>query len=116
VKKNKDMSKANEISELKNNQLKLRKEIKSIKNKLPRFFVSFVLITVCSLYFLESRVYRFFGNAVNFMMFGAFLSTVIFLIYLYTNYVKIQSKEKEVKLISGKLYKLMRLKKHTINE
>ena len=110
------VGKNNKVVKYKNRQLELKKQIKSRKNGRSTFLGTFTLFTICMLYFLEDKLHMYFGNRLNFILFGSVLFVIITFIYLYKNYHAIQKGEKEIKLINNKLYQLLKLKTKDINE
>jgi len=94
----------------------LRAQIKSTKEKRPMFIIGFALITVCIIYYLEDKVYTYFGNAINFITFGIVVFFIITLIYIYKIHISIQKKEKIIKRINKKLFDLMKLQTKDMND
>ena len=105
-----------EIEILKDKQVVLKEDIAKLKTKLPTFLLGFIFISVCIIYYLEDKVYRFFGNAINFIRFGVILSVIISVIFAYASYSRIYKKQQELKRIGSKLYSLMKLEKNSFNE
>jgi len=63
------IDKNQQIENLKEIQAILKTEISSLKTKRPTFLIGFLFIMVVLISFLESRVYQFFGNGMNFIKF-----------------------------------------------
>jgi tellurite resistance protein TehA-like permease len=105
-----------EISKEQKKQKSIKKEIKRIKKKLPVYFITFILLTVLSIYFLEDPLYDYFGSSYNFILTTVFVFTFVFLVITYRIFTKISNKQKESKAIGTKLYKLMRLEDENLSE
>ena len=101
--------KKQEIDHLRDIQFGLKGEISNLKSQIPTFLIGFLFVMVLSIYFLEGRVYHFFGNGMNFIKFGIGPFILLSLLYIYISRKKVLNKEKKLKVISGKLYQLMKL-------
>lgn len=109
-------NKNKKIVEHKNRKIELVNQVKKIKSKLPAFIIGFALFTVVLIYYLVDKVYIHFGSTENFIKFGVLAYVSISLVYIFINYLSIQKKVKELKLISNRLYKLMKLEIEETNE
>lgn len=107
------ISRNKEISIAQKKQKSIKREIRKAKKKLPVYFITFVLVTVLSIYFLEDPLYDYFGSSYNFMLTTIFILTFVFLAFTYRIFLKISKKQKESKAIGTKLYKLMKLEDET---
>ena len=105
-----------EIEMLKVKQAILKENVTELKTKLPTYLLGFLFFSVCIIYYLEDKVYHFFGNAINFIRFGVLLSVIISVIFAYASYSKVYKKQQELKRIGSKLYSLMKLEKNSFNE
>ena len=103
------MDKNKEIIKHRARQSILKKEVKSIKNRVPKILVFLAVLTALGVYYLEGRLYTYFGSGSNFVKAIIFLFIVVSLIYTYTSIKKVKFKEKELKQINSKLYTLMKL-------
>ncbi|MEE9409191.1 MAG: hypothetical protein V3V28_14075 [Polaribacter sp.] len=109
-------SKAHEIVKQQAQQKVLKKEVESIKKKMPTYIVGFIFFTFLALYLFEDRFYQFFGNSVDFFRGTIILLGIFCLIFISKNYFSIKKKEKEIKNLSNKLYDLMKLDTKPENE
>ncbi|QNM85806.1 hypothetical protein H9W90_01415 [Polaribacter pectinis] len=109
-------SKSQEIVRQQNKQRQLKDDIEAIKKKQPTYIIGFILFTFLSFYFLEDKFYNFFGNSVDFFITGIIILGLFCLFFIYRNHLTINKKDKEIKVISSKLYKLMKLDTKDTNE
>ena len=110
------MSKNKEIVALQKKQKAIKREISYLKKKLPTFIVGFILFTFVSLYFLEDKFYKFFGNGVKAIIGVVILSGCFCLFLIYRNYRKIKTKTAASKNIGIQLYNIMKLEDTPVNE
>ncbi len=101
------------IAEYQNRQTVLKNEINGIKKKLPTLIIGFAFFTFVSLYFLEDKFYKFFGNGVNYIISGVIFIGIVCLFFVYHSFNSIRKKEKEKDTLSSKLYNLMKLDEAT---
>ncbi|ARV07858.1 hypothetical protein BTO04_14635 [Polaribacter sp. SA4-10] len=101
------------ISKYQNRKKFLKEEIINIKKRLPTFIIGFSFFTFVAIYFLEDKLYAFFGNGVNYNITGVILIGFFCLIFVYKSLNSVSKKEKEIKALSSKLYDLMKLEKRT---
>jgi hypothetical protein len=87
----------------------LRAEVKKTKEKVPVYIIGFAVIMICTVYYLEDKVYTYFGGAINFIKCSILLFVIVVLFFLYKTYVSIQQKENEIKRFNNELFKLMKL-------
>ncbi len=109
-------NKNKEIAKQRNLQTELKNQISNIKAKVPTYITVFTLITTCLIYYLQDKVYKQFGNSINFIKFGIVVFLIIVIIYIYKNYKSVQKKEKKLKVINNKLYSLMKLESEDKND
>ena len=103
------MDKNKEIIKHRARQSVLKKEVKTIRNRFPKILVFLAVLTALSIYYLESKLYSYFGSGSNFVKVMIALFVIFSLIFIYTNIQKVKAKEKELKQINSKLYTLMKL-------
>jgi Ca2+/Na+ antiporter len=87
----------------------LRAEVKKTKEKVPVYIIGFAVFMICTVYYLEDKVYTYFGGAINFIKCSILLFVIVVLFFLYKTYVSIQQKENEIKRFNNELFKLMKL-------
>jgi Ca2+/Na+ antiporter len=87
----------------------LRAELKRTKEKVPVYIIGFAVFMICTVYYLEDKVYTYFGGAINFIKCSILLFVIVVLFFLYKTYVSIQQKENEIKRFNNELFKLMKL-------
>lgn len=110
------MDKNKEILDKQKKQSQLKKEVKNIKKKLPSYIIGFIFFVAVSLYFLEDKFYKFFGNSVNFII-GIVITLCLFsLFFIFRSYNVIKKKEQQAKAIGAQLYHLMKLEVTPKNE
>ena len=90
-------------------QKKLRREVKKIKKSIPINLIGIAFFSFLIIFGLESKVYHFFGGGVNFIKIGIIFTLFICILYVFFGFKKIKYKEKLLKSISTKLYRLMKL-------
>ncbi|MEQ6123409.1 hypothetical protein AAON49_04340 [Pseudotenacibaculum sp. MALMAid0570] len=97
------------IKRLKQRQAEKRERIKAYKEKMKKhvFYLSIVIAAI-SIIFLENA-YKVFGSAANFLI----TTLSIFVIFSTGYYVAVRfltkQREREIKIIRSKLYRLMKL-------
>lgn len=102
-------TKNQQIIGLRNQQARLKQEIKRIKKKLPYHFFGLVFLSM-GLYFLFSDyTLNTFGNDINFIVFLVMLAAIAMVVFLALAYKAIKERNKKIKFINSQLYKLMRL-------
>jgi Ca2+/Na+ antiporter len=87
----------------------LRAEVKKTKEKVPVYIIGFAVFMICTVYYLEDKVYTYFGGAINFIKCSILLFVIVVLFFLYKTYLSIQKKENEIKRFNNELFKLMKL-------
>ena len=110
------MDKNAEILNKQKRQSQLKKEVQDIKKKLPSFIIGFIFFVAVSLYFLENKFYKFFGNSVNFIIGIVIFLCIFSLFFVLRSYKIIKKKEQESKAIGAQLYHLMKLEVAPKNE
>ena len=110
------MDKNKEIIKKQKKQSQLKKEVKAIKKKLPKFIIGFIFFVAVSLYFSENKFYDFFGNSVNFIIGIVIFLCLFSLFFVFRSYHIIKKKEKEAKTLGSQLYHLMKLEVAPKNE
>ena len=110
------MNKNREILKHQKKKNALKTEVRGLKKKLPTYIIGFLFFVSVSLYFLENTFYDYFGNSVEFLIIIVVVLSIISLLFLTKNYLKIKQLQRESKSIGIKLYKLMKLESETKNE
>ncbi len=97
------------ITELKNEQKKKKKQIETSKKKMVRNLLWIIIIlSGASLYYFEYG-YKAFGSVQNFLMSVGLVLGLISMGYFLIIRSQNKQKEKEIKIIRSKLYRLMKL-------
>ncbi|TVZ55753.1 hypothetical protein OD91_1020 [Lutibacter sp. Hel_I_33_5] len=104
------------ITSNKNRQEELKSAIQKRKKRATKYLTGFILLSLIFIVFMESRVYSYFGNSINFILVVLSFTIIICLTYLIRIYLLIDKKNKEIKEINNKLYQLMRLETTSENE
>lgn len=100
---------SSEIKKLKAIQAKKTVLIKEYKQKMRKHIFRFsIIIAVSSFIFLE-YAYAVFGSTVIFLITILSLLIISIIIYYLITKYKTRQREKEIKVIRTKLYRLMRL-------
>jgi hypothetical protein len=87
----------------------LRAEVKKTKEKVPVYIIGFAVFMICTVYYLEDKVYTYFGGAINFIKCSILLFVIVVLFFLYKTHLSIQKKDNEIKRFKNELFKLMKL-------
>lgn len=90
-------------------QSKLKKEIVKIKKTTPIYIVSIIFIMILLISLLEDQSHRYFGGTIYFVSAGVLITLSISFLFFFREKRRVLKKEKEVKQIGSKLYKLMKL-------
>lgn len=98
-----------QITELRNEQKKKKKQIETSKKKMFRnlLWLAVILFGLSMLY-LEYG-YKGFANPKSFLISAIFVSAIIVVSYYGITRNQNRQTEKEIKIIRGKLYRLMKL-------
>jgi|GEM_PF-3221135 len=86
------IEKHQEIDNLKDPQFELKGEISNLKSRIPKFIIGFLFATVLAIYFLESSLYHFFRNGMNFVKISFVVFIIVSLLFLYMNSRKVLKK------------------------
>ena len=103
------MDKNTEILKQRDRQEHLKKQIEDIKSNVPKYIILLTLLSAVGIYYLEDKVYSFFGTGVNFIITVILFLILFSVIYIVLSLKKIKKNEKELKQINATLYDLMKL-------
>lgn len=102
-------TKNQQIIGLRNQQDRLKREIKRIKKKLPYHFFGLVFLSMGLYFLLSDYTVNTFGNDINFIMFLILLAALAMTVFLVLAYKAIKERNKKIRFINNQLYKLMKL-------
>jgi cytochrome bd-type quinol oxidase subunit 2 len=100
-----------EVIALEKAQRKLKKEIKTLKKKMPYYIIGFLFFGVILFGLFDNNLNKYVGNSVNLFIIIGILSCSLCLIYLIITSNKIAHRKKESKELGSKLYRIMKLEK-----
>lgn len=110
------MTKKNEIENLQLEQNELRMKVLAIKSRVPKFLIGLLLLLLLVVYFLESKLYHYFGTGLNFIQFMIGFFIITSLLYISLNLRIIFKNNTKIKKLSIQLYALMKLNKTDTSE
>ena len=102
-------NKNEEFVVLKQDQAKLKKEIKKRKKHIPFSVFFLIIIIIAVLTFYDYNVSNFFGKHFETLTLILVLLVIIFASYVMKTYFKIRNINNEIKNINSKIYQLTKL-------
>ena len=97
------------IKDLRHQQAKRKKNIERFKEQRKKHLFFLILSSFVYVFFSIDNAYAKFGSVVNFLLIILSILAIIVVGYLLGMRYVIDQKEKEIKLISNKIYQLMKL-------
>jgi DMSO/TMAO reductase YedYZ heme-binding membrane subunit len=100
-----------EVVALEKLQRKLKKEIKTLKKRMPYYIIGFLFFGFIIFGLFDNNLNKYVGNSVNLFIVIGIISCSLCLIYLIITSNKIANRRKESKELGSKLYRIMKLEK-----
>ena len=101
--------KIDKINYLRNIQKRKRKQVETLKKRMFKHLLWLTIITLAfSLYGLEGP-YKLFGTVTKFILILTITLVSISLVYLLIFFYISKKNQKDIRIIDGQLYKLMKL-------
>ncbi len=110
------MNKTAEILSKQKRQNQLKKEVKSMKKKIPVFFIGAIFFVGITLSLVEKKFNIFFHNNVDFIIGTLIFLCMFSLIFLLISDYITKKKIKKYKALGSELYHLMKLEVTDKNE
>ena len=110
------MNKTAEILSKQKRQNQLKKEVKSMKKKIPVFFIGAIVFVGITLSLVEKKFNIFFHNNVDFIIGMLIFLCMFSLIFLLISVYITKKKIKKYKALGSELYHLMKLEAIDKNE
>ena len=102
--------KVEKIRELQEAQKLLKKEIKSLKKKIPYFIIGFIFFSIGCISVFEGKFNDLFGNSYNLILSIIVLLILTSIAYIILTAFKVKVKNSQIKTIGLQLYNMMKLK------
>lgn len=98
-----------DLNTLTQRQVQLRNEVKVLKKRIPTIVFG-VLLSVLTIDFLfEEKASSFVGSSINLLYYSGILLVLIVVPFWFLTKKMIKKRQAEIKIISSKVYELMKL-------
>ena len=98
-----------EIKKLKNEQAKKKKTIERYKKRKKKHIFFLVLPFIAYIFICMDHAYKLFGSVSRFLAITLTALFAAIIVYLFIVQYMIRQRDREIKIIRSKLYKLMKL-------
>ena len=98
-----------EINKLKYQQARKRETIKRYKKRKKKHLFFLIIPFIAYILLHMDSAYKVYGNNTNFFAITLSILAILAILYLVSVRYRIRKKEREIKIIRSKLYKLMKL-------